>query len=219
MPLPCPCGCEDSWVSTDDSSPTHRARAQLATDMAEVSIPLVATGEPALDELLDGGFAVGSVVFLYGRRGSGKSRLAYRWATRAPALIVHTELSALVARTIVESSGGVLSQSYLLGSLDGWRAEAERLCVRSVVVDSLASSKSATATVLALRSWAQASGGIAYAIQHANKRGDARGTTSAPHWADYELRTSKPTPTAKTTRVEILKTRIGPTGIVSVGLI
>jgi predicted ATP-dependent serine protease len=187
--------------------------------MENAEISRIRTGAFELDTLLDGGIAVGSVVLLYGRRGSGKTRLAYRWATRAPCLVVCPELSLDVARLIVQSTGGSLDTAYLLQSLDGWESEAERLEVRSVVVDSLAASTHPTTLLRSLQAWARRCGGIAWAIQHANKRGDHRGDTSLSHWADYEMRLSKPTPTASSTRVELLKTRIGPTGIATAQLI
>lgn len=218
-PFPCSCGCEESWIlESPVGAPSKSARAVLATDLSDAPLPMLPTGEPALDALLGGGVALGSVVFVYGRQGSGKSRLLYRWATRERALIVCTELSLPVARLNVATTGGRLEHAYLLSELGEWRSEAARIGVRSVVIDSLASSANATAFVRAARDWAQRKNSVVWVIQHATKRGDARGTTSSPHWADYEMRTSKPTPTATTTRIEVLKTRLGPTGIVSAAL-
>jgi predicted ATP-dependent serine protease len=183
--------------------------------MASVELPRVATGERELDELLGGGFATGSAVLVYGRHGSGKSRLTYRWATREPCLVVCPELSLDVARAIIASTGGQLSTAYLLQELVGWELEVERLGVRSLVLDSLGAAPRPVPLLRAAQGWAQRSGGVAYCIQHANKKGDHRGDTSLAHWADYELRAAKPTPTASSTRIEIRKTRLGPTGTVA----
>lgn len=219
-PFPCSCGCEDAWIqeTTDEQPQQTSTRAVLATDLADMPIPLRPTGEPALDALLGGGVALGSVVFVYGRQGSGKSRLLYRWATRERALIVCTELSLPVARRNVETSGGVLSNAYLMSDLGSWQAEASRVGALAIVVDSLASTADPTKFIRGAREWAQRTNAIVWAIQHSTKKGEYRGATTSPHWADYEFRTSKPTPTATSTRIEVRKTRLGPTGIVSAAL-
>jgi predicted ATP-dependent serine protease len=187
--------------------------------MPSTEIPRIRTGALELDELLGGGIAVGSAVLVYGRRGSGKTRLTYRWATRSPCLVVCPELSLDVARLIVESTGGSLDTAYLLQSLEGWQLEAERLGVRSLVVDSLAAAPNATALLRSLQAWARGCTGVAWAIQHSTKKGDHRGDTSVAHWADYEMRLSKPSPTASSTRIELLKTRLGPTGMATAKLV
>jgi predicted ATP-dependent serine protease len=209
-------------VAPDEDVITRRspaARAVLASTMPAVDLCRVRTGELELDELLGGGIAVGSAVLVYGKRGSGKTRLTYRWATRAPCLVVCPELSLDVARIIVQSTGGHLETAYLLQTLEGWQEEAERLGVRSLVIDSLAAARNPTTLLRSLQIWARSHGAIAWAIQHATKKGDHRGDTSVSHWSDYEMRLSKPTPTASSTRVELLKTRIGPTGIATAQLI
>lgn len=216
-PLPCLCGCEQSWFA-EEAEVSASPRAVLVSELSADEIPRIRTGTPELDSLLGGGIAEGSAVFMYGRQGSGKSRCAYRWAARQRALIVCTEMAPAVVRHSLASLKAELDSVFLLSSLDGWRSEAERTRVRAVVVDSLASARSAASTVLECRDWARASGGVAYCIQHANKKGESRGTTSAPHWADYEFRISKPTPTSTSTRIEVRKVRLGPTGIVSASL-
>ncbi|OFW65963.1 MAG: hypothetical protein A2Y74_05370 [Actinobacteria bacterium RBG_13_63_9] len=194
-------------------------RAVLASSMAAVDLPRVATGEHDLDELLGGGFATGSSVLVYGRQGAGKSRLTYRWATREPCLVVCPELSLDVARAIIASTGGQLATAYLLQEIAGWEGEAERLGVRSLVLDSLGAAPRPVPLLRAVRGWAQRTSAVAYCLQHANKKGDHRGETSLGHWADYELRAAKPTPTAISTRIELRKTRLGPTGTVALKLI
>jgi predicted ATP-dependent serine protease len=223
VPPSCICGVEQSWLAPEEDLITRRSpgsvRAVLASSMAAVDLPRVATGESELDELLGGGFATGSAVLAYGRHGSGKSRLTYRWGSRDPCLIVCPELSLDVARAIVASAGGQLSTAYLLQSLEGWQQEAERLGVRSLVLDSLGAAHRPVPLLRAAQEWARKGGGVAYCIQHANKKGDHRGETSLAHWADYELRIAKPTPTSSSTRVELRKTRLGPTGMVALKLI
>lgn len=222
VPPACICGVEQSWLAPDEDVITgrsHGVRAVLASSMAAVELPRVATGEAELDELLGGGFARGSAVLVYGRQGAGKSRLTYRWATRDPCLVVCPELALDVARAIIASTGGQLATAYLLQELDGWETEAERLGIRSLVIDSLGAAPRPVPLLRAAQAWAQRSGGVAYCLQHANKKGDHRGETSLAHWADYELRAAKPTPTATSTRIEIRKTRLGPTGTVALRLV
>ncbi len=218
-PPTCLCGVEQSWDGPPDETPgdSPTPRAVLASTLESVDIPRRRTGEHRFDELLEGGFALGTAVLVYGRRGSGKSRLCYRWATRTVALIAHAELGVKVARSIVHTSAGQLGNAYLLPDLEGWEREAERVGARAVVLDSLAATRRPIAVMRRAQAWASSHNAVVWAIQHATKRNDVRGPAELAHWADYEIRTAKDE--ASTTRVEVLKSRVSPTGSVVLGLL
>jgi circadian clock protein KaiC len=46
---------------------------------ANTDLPLVATGIPGLDDVLEGGFTANRVYLIEGNPGSGKTTLALRW--------------------------------------------------------------------------------------------------------------------------------------------
>jgi len=197
--------------------PEAPAGASIRADEVRAdTLARAATGTSELDALLGGGVVEGSSVLVYGRRGSGKSRLAFRWAAQRRCLVAHAEMSREVTRAIVESTGADLRRVYLLRTLDGWQAEAERVGARSVVLDSLAASVDAVAEMRAARDWAERRRAVVWCIAHETKSGDHRGSSELAHWADYEWRLSPVE--AGSARVEVVKARLDPGGAVVVRL-
>jgi predicted ATP-dependent serine protease len=200
-----------------DAVSAPRERAVLASSLELADHPRARTGEHALDDLLEGGFALGGCVLVHGRRASGKTRLTYRWGTRLPCLVVCAELSLEVAQTTIHTTAGHLGNAYLLRDLAGWEHEATRLGVRAVVLDSLGATARPLATLRRAREWAEEHGAIVYAIAQCNKRGNARGTEELAHWADYEVRVRRSQSHGKAV-VEIIKSRLSPAGEVELSL-
>lgn len=215
----CTCGVERSWITEQAvSERATRGRAVLASEIPSDTIARIQTGLDELDDLLGGGFAEGSAILIHGRRGSGKSRVSYSWAAQHRTLIICPELSIQIAREILASIGADLSQTYLLPSAERWQSEASMILPKTIVVDSLSAASHPLEALKEFRHWAQCHRGITYLIQQSTKANDHRGHTDLSHWSDYEIRFGKPTPTASVTRCELLKTRIGPTGIATAPL-
>jgi len=169
---------------------------------------------------LGGGLVGAGGVLLCGPRGAGKSRLAYRWAARARCLVVHPELSREVAADLARSTGSQMANVHLLEELEGWQAEADRLEARAVVLDSLAAAPDPVSELRAAQRWARgARTRIVFALAHATKGGDHRGSSDLAHWADTELRITRGE-VAGEAGVKIMKTRGGPSGgLVAVRLV
>ena len=218
-PPPCACGVERSWVMDGPSEREPEAGpggASVRADQVEPDeLPRLRTGARALDALLGGGPAAGSAVLVYGKRGAGKSRLTYRFASAHRCLVAHPEMARNVARAVAESTGANLARVHLLGTLDGWQAEAELVGARAVVLDSLAAAVDPVAELRAAQTWARSRSALVYCIAHATKAGDHRGSTELSHWADYEWRL---VPDVGGARVEVVKTRLEPAGAVVVAL-
>jgi len=217
-PWSCGCGVEDSWHADRAPVPSEDApiiRAIRADSLLAAPIVLLTTGEHRLDELLGGGMSSGAVL-LHGARGTGKSRLAYRWATRETALIACPELELVVARSIISGTGGQLANAFLLPHLANWKEEAERIGASRVVLDSIAASSDPVREVRAASEWGRANGALVFALAHETKSGDHRGDSSIAHWADYELQLRRGTP--PDVDVEILKSRLSPGGSTTLSL-
>lgn len=192
-------------------SEAHPGGAVRASELERVQLPRLGTGARDLDRLLGGGPARGSAVLMYGPRGTGKSRLAYRFASAHRCLVVHPEMAQEIARHVAESTGARLERVHLLAELEGWQNEATRLRARAVVLDSLAAADDAIAELRFAQRWARQWGAVVYCIAHATKAGDHRGSSELAHWADYEWRLR---PHADGAELQVKKTRLEPCGSV-----
>jgi len=212
-PPQCECGLERSWVV--EGSSAAKGASVLASELERVELPRLRTGARELDQLLGGGPARGSTVLIYGKRGTGKSRLTYRFASAYRCLVVHPEMALEVARHVAESTGATLERVHLQAELEGWQAEASRVRARAVVIDSLAAADDQVSELRASQRWARRSSSVVYCIAHATKAGDHRGSTELAHWADYEWRLK---PHEAGVELEVRKTRLEPCGAVVLSL-
>ena len=214
-PPTCECGVERSWVLDEGEEGAPAGASVRADELERAELPRLRTGARELDALLGGGPAEGSSILVYGPRGSGKSRLTYRFASAHRCLLVHPEMAQEVTRHIAESTGAELGRVRLMARLKGWQAEAARVGARAVVLDSLAAAADAVAELRAAQEWARERRALVYCIAHATKAGDHRGSSELAHWADYEWRV---TAHEKGAQVEVLKTRLEPRGAAVVPL-
>lgn len=214
-PPACACGIERGWLLDTPDRELDQGASVRADEVPAAPVPRLRTGSVELDRLLGGGVAEGSSVLVYGRQGTGKSRLCYRWAAAHRCLLAHAEMAREVTRAIVVSTGAELSRVYLLRTLDGWQAEAERVGARAVVLDSLAAAGDAVAEIRGARDWAERRRAVVYCIAHQTKAGEHRGSSELAHWADYEWRL-RPDPGGAV--VQVVKARLEPGGAVVIPL-
>lgn len=187
-PAPCACGVEGSWTLLAGTRSAVRA---VRADAVQLETrERVSSGTPELDRVLGGGWVLGSMASVVADAGAGKSRLCYRWASAVPpTLLVGTEMALELMRETAESAGAELGELYLLMGADGWRAEAERLGVRSVVLDSVSETPLPGALVAELYRWATEPGmrRLVFAISHQNRRRRARSDPRIEYIPDYNL--------------------------------
>lgn len=216
----CPCGVEDPFIQErgpvgDEPAP----RATRATEAIGQLGETVTTGCHELDELLGGGVLAGSSVLVHGPRGSGKTRLIVRWASRVPCLFAHAELAREVAGAILTSTGANVRACWLYPLIDGWEREAERVGARAVVLDSISETRWPGEVLRRARAWARGHGAVVWCIIHENSRGRAKGGTDTEFACDYEIDLSPGKAGSGVARVHLVKSRLGPSGRVLVPLV
>jgi DNA repair protein RadA/Sms len=206
----CVCGV-DNWLCEPVEKKAAEARAVQATAELPRGPKRVSTGEKNIDRLLGGGLPRTMALLLRGPEGSGKSRLALRWATAsARALVVTLEMTEAQTRLTARSAGGKVENLWLLTDMARWEAEARRIGAEVVVVDSItASGRGALRSARAVQTWAQKTGGVGIIISHENKRGQVFGQSGLGYYLDATLRV---TASRKGARVRVLKSRAGPVG-------
>lgn len=180
-----------------------------AVDLRVVPMAHVSTGDEALDRQLGGGWPLGHSALLWGKGGGGKSRLAYRWATRiGPTLGVVCEHDLALARATAEGAGADLDQLFFLDAPSAlhWQDEAERLEARAVIFDSVTAVRcDHVELVKALAEWARARRGFAFVIVQSTKSGKARGSEELSHWPDAAIAVHRRT--KGRARLRVLKSR------------
>lgn len=182
--------------------------------------PRVSSGETKVDQALGGGFPLGSLCLMSGPRGSGKSRLALRWASFGRCLLVATEMPPELISELAPGAGVRVERVHLLTELprpDELALELASTEAQTVVVDSASRCPARPEAVVSMliRVCRQAHvAGIA--IVHESARGRPRTRTDAEHDPDVCLRV---TPAGKGfAQLSISKNRFAPTGSVRVTL-
>lgn len=226
-PLPCLCGVEDSWLSSEaadiPSLPAARGRSIRASDLQPEPWRRDPCGDRAIDAHLSGGWPRRFSALAWGAPGAGKSSFLYRWASAlAPALIVVGEYGPpprcyQLARSIASDAGADLDGLFFVNDLEHWRDEAERIRARSVVFDSLGAVPNPVAVTRALAEWAAERDGFAWSIAHMTKSGDAAGANALQYWPDATL-IFRRLRGRDLTRVRFKKSRFCDVGAVDVSL-
>jgi DNA repair protein RadA/Sms len=187
------------------------ATTQRLDELDELPPERIPTGDRAVDRVLGGGFGAGESVLLHGPRGSGKSRCAYRWASRAGGLVVALEMGPAMTRHTAASAGADLGRLWISGA-EGWQQLARELGARVVVIDSVSrwpGPGSPVELVQQAAAWAESRGIVVLLISHENKRGRERGSAELGHDADTVARVENNRADG-TARFRLLKRRLSP---------
>ncbi len=205
----CPrCGSVESF-----DRPRQRVPAKSVALIPGGDLPRIPTGDPRFDDLLCGGFAEGTRLLLWGRGGTGKSRLAMRWATGASnALYISLEMHEMIAAHAARTCGANERRLFVTPTADGFARNARESGARIVVLDSISvvPRREQVELLDALKNWCERRAGLVIVICHENKRGQFKGGSAVQHWCDSEIYLRA----AKTggTIVEVLKSRFCPAG-------
>lgn len=202
----CPgCGVQGAFSKCDAPSDEESEGADALPTLADPAprVQLVKTGTP-LDSLI-GGFARGTTTAVHGSRGSGKSTLCLSVAAGlalslgSRALVVCPEMSHAILGTTARF---VARKDLLVRCPDhlAWKLHAARTRALVVLVDSVSVFPDPLATTNVLIDWARDSNGVAIALLHETKAGDASGSTALTHNVDAVLRLSR---RGRTRRVSI----------------
>lgn len=200
----------ESYDQQDAFSP-----ARQVAQIPQIDLPKIATGEEEVDDLLEGGFVRGTRVLIWGRGGSGKSRLAMRWASATVnAVYISLEMFEPIAAHAARSAGANPKRLFITESFSRFRKNAREMGAEIVVLDSISvvPREQQKSLLSDLKRWAEQTGGVAIVICHQNKRGLYAGSHVIQHWGDLEifLKAGK----TRSTLVEVLKSRSCPLGVV-----
>lgn len=222
-PLLCErCGGTECFAVQDiTDKPLIGAREALQN----ADFPKVSCGDSNIDALVSGGFVssgrtgrpVGSRVMIYGGAGAGKSRIAFRWASKIGngdiwSLEMAKELTALTA----QSAGADIDSLHISETVTKPRAHT-----RAIVLDSLSelSDNAARETAAALLEWTKTSGGVAILIVQVTKDENYAGRGWIKHWPDYVFKVAKARKLPGHARVSLLKSRYSGLGETTVPLV
>ena len=176
----------------------------------------VPTGDSILDKLLMGGIVEGATVLLWGKGGSGKSRLALRWSSHiGTSQIWSLEMAGALTAFSAQSAGADMSKLIIEEQITPMSE-----LYKVIVLDSLSELPPETGQRLCaeLKTWAKRTKTIVFVIVHITKGGEYAGRGWIRHWPDYEFRVSQARKVAGT-RVSVLKSRFSPLGDVVVPLV
>ena len=140
-----------------------------------------------LDTVLGGGIPTGAAVLLWGRSGSGKTRVALQIAHRVhPVALVNLEM---VADDVTKTLAALqIPPAHVWVSREpNWRPLVARTPERprAVIIDSLnAINCDPEREMRATYDWCHATGITALAICHATVDGKAKGGSGPTHWSD-----------------------------------
>jgi predicted ATP-dependent serine protease len=185
-----------------------------AMQIPNIEIPRIRTGEPDIDALLFGGFAEGARYMLWGRGGTGKSRLAMRWGTgTCNALYISLEMDEIIAANTARTCGANMNRLFFTESHDNIGRKARECGARIVILDSLSEIESKQERLDLqdrLTSWVRKTSGVVVTIVHENKHGQHAGSHKIQHWGDAEIKLKHGTGGAVI--VEVKKSRFSPVG-------
>lgn len=198
------CGATDTYSSLEiEVKKPRRARELLNSTHYE----RVSTGDENLDILLQGGFVRGHTVLVWGKGGSGKSRITLRWASKMPGLagVVSLEMADSLTAFAADSAGADID------NLDISETVVDFDPYRTIVFDSISviPDKQAAEVCASLTTWAKKTGGLAFVICHITKAGDLAGRGWLEHWPDYVLRVSQARK-VRGARIRVMKSRFSP---------
>jgi len=187
--------------------------AKQVAQIPDIDLPRIKTGETDVDIMLHGGFVEGTRLMLWGRGGTGKSRLAMRWSTgQCNALYISLEMFEPIAAHAARSAGANPHRLFITESYDGFARLAKENGCRIVVLDSISVVPRHEQKELLedLTKWAEKNSALVIVICHQTKRGQHAGSHAIQHWGDTELflKHSK----TGAVIVEVLKSRGSPNG-------
>lgn len=142
----------------------------------------------AFDTVLGGGVPRGAALLVWGKSGSGKTRLTLQLARKCgPVAFVSLEMIPdEIARTL--AAVDVDPKSVWVTQERNWRDAVAAAKPRLVVVDSISVWEHHVETEMhAIYEWAHQTGITVAAICHATTSGKAKGGTGPTHWSDAAL--------------------------------
>lgn len=186
------CGLDNAWV--DDVGdvarpvPGSEGGRLVRADAVDASeLPRLVTGTP-FDKPLGGGIPRGACLLVWGRSGSGKTRLVLQLCGHLhPAVFVSREMPEEQTASYVASLGIERKRIWITRDVD-WRAVALRARPRLVAIDSISMWGHDAAREMALAyEWAHARRITVIAICHTTKSGEAKGSSELAHLSDAAL--------------------------------
>lgn len=199
------CGACDTFAPLELEVKKPRRARELLNSTHYERIP---TGDANLDILLEGGFVRGHTVLVWGKGGSGKSRVCLRWASMMPGLagVISLEMADSLAAFAADSAGADIDNLDISETL-----LTPTPAYRTLVLDSISvmPDKQAASVCAELTTWAKQTGGIAFVICHITKGGDLAGRGWLEHWPDYVLRVSQARK-VRGARIRVMKSRFSP---------
>lgn len=216
-PALCPrCGSVDSYTEPEGRPQKLPAKVVHAPELRHSETCRRRTHDLELDGLLGGGFALGSWAGLWGRAGSGKSRLALRWLTHmGRTLWVSNEMPEDLVYLTATSAGAVLENLYIGTDIEPGELAAhcrEHHC-NFVGFDSISELSDGDGAELLeqMQFWSCGGPRFGIVICHETKDGQYRGPSTFGHAPDYLIRTAPEPPFAQ---VSIEKSRYCAVGSV-----
>lgn len=191
FPPDCNCGVEKSWMNT--KAHLEKRHIVKASDCDSKPFKRIKSESEDLDRLLDGGWPLGFSAMIWGQPGSGKSRLAYRWASQMkPALIFLWEYGPAprcytLANHILLHCGGDSKDVHFSNDRENWEKYADKIKPRSIVYDSISVLPNPIEILKQITKWVAKNNAFAWAISHATKNNDAVGLNTLQHEPDATL--------------------------------
>jgi predicted ATP-dependent serine protease len=187
------CGLDNAWVDDVGTGPRHPGEPDgsgrlVRADAIDASeLPKTKTGTP-FDAPLGGGVPRGACLLVWGRSGSGKTRLVLRLCGQMhPAVFVSREMpeeqtAGYLAKLDVERE-----RVWITRDTD-WRAVALRVRPKIVAIDSISVwGYDAPREMAAAYEWAHAHRVTVIAICHTTKSGEQKGSSELAHYSDAAL--------------------------------
>ena len=166
----------------------------------------------AFDTVLGGGVPKGAALLIWGKSGSGKTRITMRLCEKLfPAVFVSLELPADDSAKLLDQLGVPRNQVWVTRER-AWRDAALAVRPKLVVVDSISVFEHGATEEMRLSfEWAHAHGVTVACVCHATTDGKAKGGTGPVHWSDAALVVKSKGRGAVTIDTPA-KNRFGPTG-------
>ncbi len=209
-----PAVCRRCWALESYERLEQFTPPQLAIDIPDTTIPLIPTGEKAVDAMLWGGFPEGGRVIFWGKGGSGKSRLALRWFTQhVNCYYVSLDMAQPILLMSARSCGANLRRLYVTETHNFFQRGARSEDCSVVVIDAISDiddRKEKWRLLYDLKRWVNGKSRIAVLICHQNKKGQHAGAAALQHWPDFEIQ-MKAVKSGSITAT-VLKSRTCPSG-------